>query len=191
MKHLKKFALISYLPFMLFACLNGQKPSKKADTDTTTEMLLDTKAVTNSIDTQSVKTVVTDKTNPLELITIIRNFQRKNVRDSWGTQLGECFSDEDLTTFQQGTVFRILDELKKDKVFSALLETIRQLSSSKKNNLLTTAESTYRQPWSELGLNPAAASRKELLRGQTIAGSIAERSIAEAIVGYVRGKLYQ
>lgn len=191
MKRLKKLAFITVLSFLLFDCSNEQKRSSERNVDSPTlTPAIDTQPIAAAADTQRVThTVVTDRTNPQELISIIKNYQRKIVRDSWGIQLGEAYTNDDLAVFNQGSVFRILDELKKDKVFSDLIKTIKQLPPSQQTDLLNNAENTYRQRWSVLALDPATATRTQLLTGQTEAGSTAERSIAEAIVGYVKGKL--
>ncbi|MCA1614567.1 MAG: hypothetical protein LC795_10600 [Acidobacteria bacterium] len=87
-----------------------------------------------------------------------------------GIQAGQCFTDNDLNRFKTDkTVDKIVDDLKKDKDFLAIIESIKGMQGERAA-LLDRALQTYRKTWGELNLNPATASAEELRKGQTEAG---------------------
>lgn len=114
-----------------------------------------------------------------ELIDIIKQQQRNNVRESYGILAGQCFTDEDLDRFNAAGVARtIAEKLKQDKQFIEVVSAIKKMDPSERQKLLNTCLQTYHQTWQQL--------RRISSAGQTEAGQQAEREIAEAIVNAVK-----
>lgn len=125
--------------------------------------------------------------DPEKLIAVIAKLQRDNVSDSAGLMAYQCFTDDALTEFKKANIpDQVAEDLKHDAEFLSLVLTIKAMSPPNRQKLLSRASGTYRRTWAQLGLNPALASQDELRRGQTAAGSEAERLIAEAIVDLVK-----
>lgn len=162
----------------LVSCNSDSKETKK-------EIVFD--SFPPSVDTLLPENlIVADATNPDELINIIKQLQKKYVRESWGLQEGECFTESDLKEFRNSkVVYNIISTLQKDKNFRALIDVINRLPSNRRSEFLSRAENTYKKTWRELNLNPATSTRAELLTGQTEAGAEAEKDITQAIVSLV------
>lgn len=119
------------------------------------------------------------KAKPEELISIIQEQQRKNVKESWGELAHQCFTDNDLARFVQNkTTEQITESLKRNPEFLDVVLAIRQMEPSKRKTLLISADKPLRRTWAELG----RISRE----GQTEAGQEAERRIATAIINLVK-----
>jgi gas vesicle protein len=119
------------------------------------------------------------KAKPEELISIIQEQQRKNVRESWGELAHECFTDNDLDRFVQNKATeRITESLKRDPQFLDIVLAIRKMQPGERSALLISADKPLRPTWREIG----RISRE----GQTEAGQDAERMIATAIVNLVK-----
>lgn len=119
-----------------------------------------------------------------ELIEIIKEQQRLNVRESYGEMAYQCFSDDDLGRFIQAKVpDRVIENLKKDNQFIEVVLAIKKLSSNERQKLLDESLNTYKPTWAQLG--------KISRDGQTEAGQKAERMISETIVNLVRDLIEQ
>lgn len=117
--------------------------------------------------------------NPEELISIIQEQQRKNVKESWGELAHQAFTDDDLTRFVQNkTAERITNSLKRDPHFLDVVFAIRKMEPGRRLELLISADKPLRLTWAQLG----RISRE----GQTEAGQEAERMIATAIINLVK-----
>ena len=115
---------------------------------------------------------------PEELISIVQEQQRKNVKESLGELAHQCFTDNDLARFVRNkTTERITDSLSGDPEFLDVVLAIRKMELSKRKNLLISADKPLRPTWAE----PGRISRE----GQTEAGQDAEKRIATAIVSLV------
>src|SRR5258707_750416 len=102
----------------------------------------------------------------------------------------EAFTDVDLNQFiRDKKTDEIVERLKRDNDFNALVNAIKEMDSEKRMDLLHRASKAYRNSWSELHLNPETASADELRKGQTVAGMKAEKLIAETVVDLVRKDL--
>lgn len=124
---------------------------------------------------------------PEQLIDTIKRLQGKYVRDSTGTEAGQCFTDDDFDEFnKQKKTAEIVGELQNDKDFIAIINAVREMDMAKRSALLDKALNTYRKEWRVLKLNPATASPDELLKGQSTAGMKAEKSIAQTVVDLVK-----
>lgn len=137
--------------------------------------------------TPSESPTLSSKANPEQLIAKIKQLQGEYVRDSTGIEADEAFTVDDLNQFiSDKKTTEIVERLKKDNDFRALVNAIKEMGSEKRSDLLDRGLKTYRKPWSELHLNPKTASADELRRGQTVMGSKAEKLIAQAVVDLVR-----
>jgi hypothetical protein len=117
--------------------------------------------------------------NPEELISIVQEQQRKNVKESWGELAHQCFTDNDLARFVRNkTTERITDSLLGAPEFLDVVLAIRKMELSKHKKLLISVDKPLRPTWAEFG----RISRE----GQTEAGQDAERMIATAIVSLVK-----
>jgi hypothetical protein len=116
---------------------------------------------------------------PEQIISIIQEQQRKNVKESWGELAQQGFTDDDLNRFvQTRTTERITDSLKRDPRFLDVVLAIRKMEPSKRSALLISAEKPLRPTWAELGRISS--------EGQTEAGQKVERMIATAIINFVK-----
>ena len=114
-----------------------------------------------------------------KLIAFVKEQQAQYVFDSYGELRGQNFSEEALAEFMQRDVpAQIVAQLENDNNFIAVIEAMKDLHPSERQDLLTRCASTYEQTWAQLG----EISR----RGQTEAGQTAERLIAEAIADLAR-----
>jgi hypothetical protein len=135
----------------------------------------------SSGDSPAPRAVDTEK-----LIQIVQRKEREQVRDSTGAAASQCFTDADLASFRKARIpQKVAATLKKDADFIELVLAIKAMGPSPRQNLLGRAKTTYRLSWDRMNLDPNTASQDELRRGQTSAGSDAERLIAESIVDLV------
>lgn len=111
----------------------------------------------------------------------IREAQRKYVRESWGEQEAQCFTDADYAEFQrQGFPKKIAAEvLGKPDVQAAVL-TLRMMPDTERRRLANSWRKPARPTWAQL--------RRVSREGQTDAGQRAEKDIANAIVDAVLGQ---
>jgi len=118
-----------------------------------------------------------------DLITVIKYYQDKYVRKSYGTYAYQCFTSDDYTSFCNDRVTeKIRSELQKSKLLDKLVGEIGKLEESERNQLLNKGLTTYQPTWSELG--------RISEEGQTIAGQRAQKDIAETIVNLVKSHLF-
>jgi hypothetical protein len=137
--------------------------------------------LSSSVQQPEVKTLLPrePRAKPEELIPIIQERQRNNVRESWGELAHQCFTDNDLARFvQNNATERITESLKREPEFLDVVLAVRQMEPSKRKTLLISADKPLRRTWAEMG----RISRE----GQTEAGQEAERRIATAIVNLVK-----
>lgn len=114
-----------------------------------------------------------------ELVKTIRATQTKYVRDSWGEKANQSFTDLDLEKFYADRILdRISNELKSDKRFAPVAQTIRSLPAQQRDEILDRAAKIYKPTWEQLG--------KIDRSGQTDAGQKAEREIARTIVALIK-----
>lgn len=124
------------------------------------------------------------KNQETELIEIIKQKQKKYVKESYGEAANQCFTDIDLKKFKKSDKIQIIiDELKNDKRFIAAVSALNNLPPDEQQELLDSAMSTYKPTWAELG----EISRK----GQTDAGQEAEKLIAEAVVNLIKKVMHK
>lgn len=112
------------------------------------------------------------------LIEIIKAQQSIYVKESWGTEAYQCFTDDDFSTFKDSNIpSKINEELKNDNEFISLVFVIKKMPPNDRQKLLTLAKSTYKRTWDEMG----RISRE----GQTDTGQKAEKLIAKGIVDLI------
>jgi hypothetical protein len=121
---------------------------------------------------------IQSEVNPKELITIIKDQQASYVKDSWGPESYQCFTDVDLDNFNSSKIpEKISYNLKKDAKFIDLVLAIKQMPASKWKELKEICLKTYKPTWAEQGgINK---------NGQTDAGQKAEKKVANTIVKLV------
>lgn len=115
------------------------------------------------------------RVKPELLAEIIMEQQRKNIKESYGEQAYQCFTDEDLRQFVQNeTPQKVTDALKWDNRFIDLVLAIKDMNPSDRQKFLNSCLRPLRQTWAQLGrISP---------EGQTEAGQRAEMMIATSIV---------
>ena len=117
-----------------------------------------------------------------DLISVIKYYQDKYVRKSYGIYAYECFTDIDFNAFIDNKITeKIRDELKKSRLLDKLVKDFRGLNETERNQLFNRGLATYQPTWSELG--------RISEEGQTLAGQKAQKDIADAIVNLVRERL--
>jgi hypothetical protein len=178
----KGFLALLFLTFSLFlmACSNRQGPTA-ANANSTLPPPAKPPQPASEPPTNS------PRVNPERLIDIIKQLQMEFVRESFGLESGECFTDVDLSKFmREKKTAEIVRRLNNDKDFLALVNVIREMKSEDRSALLDKAQKTFKKTWRELRLDPQAASADKLREGQTDAGQKAERLIAQTVVNLVR-----
>ena len=117
-----------------------------------------------------------------DLISVIKYYQDKHVRKSYGEYDGECFTDVNYKTFREDKITeQITNELRKSNLLKELVKEIGKLNEAEREKLLNRGLSTYQPTWSELG--------RISVEGQTIAGQRAQKDIAQTIVDLVKNEL--
>jgi len=117
------------------------------------------------------------KPMPEKLIEIIKEKQRQNVKP--GNSENDCFTDEDLSKFIKGKKQdMIVSDLMKDNSFIELVIVIKEMTPTKRQELLDLCAETAKPTWDDLG--------KISAEGQTKAGNEAEILIAKALSDKVR-----
>jgi hypothetical protein len=113
------------------------------------------------------------------IVQIIKKAQAAKVRESWGENPNQCFTDIDLKAFHRDNVPKIIAEnLRQDARFLKLVASMKNLSAVQVQDVLDTGAKTYKPTWAQIGRIDR--------QGQTDAGQTAEREIAEAIVRAVK-----
>jgi hypothetical protein len=122
------------------------------------------------------------------IITKIQQLQRQHVKLSYS--ITNCYTDVDFKKFQRdGITGQITRQLRTDRGFLNIVSSLNRMSPDALTAILDSATNTYKKTWAALGFDPATTPRQELLKGQTDAGSEAERLIAEAVVNLVHEML--
>lgn len=108
------------------------------------------------------------------LIDIVKSYQKRLVKESYGEKPSECFTDRDLEGFRdRGEVKKVIEFLRKDRRFLSAAQSLKVLPQLQREDFLKRVSATYKPTWGQLG----GIDRK----GQTDAGQQAEREIATAI----------
>lgn len=116
---------------------------------------------------------------PAEIISIIEEEQRTQVKESWGELASQCFTDDDLKRFVSNkTAEAIVERLKRTPRFLNVVMSIRHLTTAERAELLFSAEKPLRPTWAQLG--------RITREGQTEAGQNTEKIIASSIIRIVR-----
>jgi ribosomal protein S18 len=117
-----------------------------------------------------------------DLISVIKYYQEKHVRKSYGTYAYQCFTSDDYTSFCNDKITeKIRSELKRSKLLDKLVNEIGKLGESERTQLLNKGLTTYQPTWSELG--------RISEEGQTVAGQQAQKEIAATIVNLMKDEL--
>jgi hypothetical protein len=119
-----------------------------------------------------------------KLIDLIKREHNKNVKKSTGTMAYQCFTDDDLARFRaSGRAKKVVEGLKTDKEFIAVVAAIREMPEESRRELLAKARGTALPTWAQLGyIDPEG-------KGQTEAGQTAQLAISAAIVEAVQEML--
>lgn len=110
---------------------------------------------------------------------IVKEQQRKHVKESYGELAYQCFTDADLQRFKDTkSAERIAEGLKTQKDFLQIVLALKRLPTPECQAILDRSQKPLRPTFSELG--------KISREGQTEAGQNAELLIAEAVVRMVK-----
>jgi len=111
-----------------------------------------------------------------KLATLIRREESRNVKKSTGIYAYNCFTDDDLAWFRKsGRVQKIVNALKNDVQFQAVVAAIAELSESARAEVLAKARKIAQPTYAMVGLVDTSG------KSQTDAGRTAELEIAAAI----------
>jgi hypothetical protein len=120
----------------------------------------------------------TIKAKPSKLADFIRTEQSKYVKESFGEEAYESFTQKDLDSFtKEKRPAQIVAELRHNNEFLDIVRAIKAMPPAERQRLLASSRELSHPTWRELG----RISRE----GQTDAGQQAERMIAKAIVAEV------
>lgn len=116
--------------------------------------------------------------DPYKLINIIKTKQQRYVKESYGIQKHQAFTEEDLDKFEKANIpLKITKSIKNDSDFIDVVLSIKKLPRSERQDLIKIGFSTYKRTWGEIG--------KISKDGQTDAGQLAEKMISSAIMNLV------
>lgn len=112
---------------------------------------------------------------PQTLDEVIKQEKHTSVRDSYGENRNECFTDDDLANFKRNNVpGSIVRRLRESQDFVNIILDLKSKSEPERHALLLAGRSSYQPTWEEIGsISPA---------GQTRAGQDAQRIIGATIV---------
>lgn len=116
---------------------------------------------------------------PEELVSIIQEQQKAQVKESSGQQEWQCFTEDDLKRFVDNKKLdSITEQLKHTPRFLNVVLGVRLMEPGHRAELIRSADKPLRPTWSQLGrISP---------EGQTDSGQNAEKMIASAIVRLVK-----
>lgn len=119
-----------------------------------------------------------------KLTALIVREERKNVKKSTGIYAYNCFTDDDLARFREsGRVQKIVEGLKNDAQFKAVVAAVAELSESGRAEVLAKARKTAQPTYAMTGfIDPSGNS-------QTDAGRTAQLEIAAAICDSVQAAI--
>jgi hypothetical protein len=108
----------------------------------------------------------------------IKTAQKDNVRVSWGTRAGECFTDMDYQKFKTEQVpLKIAQSLRSDRAFLEGVLALREKPAAEREKFIQSCRRSLHLTWAELGhIGPD---------GQTDAGQAAELDIANAVADMI------
>jgi hypothetical protein len=120
--------------------------------------------------------------SPDRIIGIIKEQQSIYVKESIGQMDYQCFTESDLQNFISKNIPNVIKlNLQKSNEYLTVVLAIKEMDPVARQNLLMSAQSTFKPTWEELG----EISKK----GQTEAGQNAEKLIAQAIVDLTKSLL--
>ncbi len=103
-----------------------------------------------------------------KLNNVIKNLQKKYVRESSGTRKGKNFTEQDFDQFMQTKKMdEVIVQLNNDNNFKAMARTIRMMEPAQRMKLLSNARKTYRKTWKDLDFDPSNAPSDSLRKGQS------------------------
>jgi hypothetical protein len=121
--------------------------------------------------------VVTGKPDKLRLI--IQTEEKKYVKESYGEEAYQSFTQKDLDSFtKENRPAQIVAELEHNNEFLDVVHEIKVMPAAERQHLLDSCRELSHPKWGELG--------KISREGQTDAGQQAERMIATAVVAKVQ-----
>ncbi len=111
----------------------------------------------------------------ITLHALIARLQRENVRASWGPNLGECFTNQDLQEMiSTRKATKVAETLRHSKSFLKIAKRMNSLAESDRISVEDSLRSALHKTWTERGKVDA--------NGQTVAGVQAELMIASAVI---------
>lgn len=146
------------------------------------ELKSEVKGIHNTISSSNLsgsgQLSVSVKVQPEKLIEIIKQQQALYVKESWGSEAYQCFTDNDLKKFKESKVTqKITQELRTDNKFIDVVLAIKTIPKGNWQDLKESSLITFKPTWSKIG--------KISREGQTETGQQAEKMIAKAIVDLV------
>jgi hypothetical protein len=116
--------------------------------------------------------------NENDVVTAIKIAQKNNVRESYGEEANECFTDVDYQEFEARNVaLKIARSLRSDRKFMEGVLALRQKPAPERKAFIQSCRRALRPTWAEQGyIGPD---------GQTDAGKAAELDIANAVASMV------
>jgi len=113
-----------------------------------------------------------------DIVELIKQSQRENVRESYGEWAGQCFTDEDYQAFTMyNRPQKIASALKGNRKFMEAVLALKAMPEEERNQFVSGCRRPLRPTWAQLGrISP---------EGQTVAGQRAEIDIANAVADTV------
>jgi hypothetical protein len=116
--------------------------------------------------------------NENDVVTAIKIAQKTNVRESYGEEANECFTDVDYQEFKARNMpLKIAQSLRSDRKFMEGVLALRERPAAKRKVFIQSCRRALHPTWAEQGhIGPD---------GQTDAGKAAELDIANAVANMV------
>ncbi len=168
MRYLNYFLFVLLILFSVACRADSEKVMAENETLPEVKFIKEIEEIEEEI--LIVEKEYTSKESETKFLDLIKELQKKHVFDSFGKLSGECFTDRDLEYFLSMNISaNIYQDLIEDSYVQQIVMSIENWDVFKKKAL-----NYYERTWSENGVVSRA--------GQTMAGSEAEKLIAEAVV---------
>ena len=129
-----------------------------------------------SLVAQSACDAPADPRAPEDLISYIRAAEATEIRESWGEEVGECFTWTDYDAFiRANRPATVANQLKSSPQFRKLAGMIRAMPQPEREKLLARARETARPTWAMIGrISPDGTTDAGRKAGLLLAGAITD-----------------
>ncbi len=116
------------------------------------------------------------------LLKFVKKQQHRFVRESWGEQAEECFTDLDLLALRQQIASdEVAKRIRADEEFASVVDALKKTNANERKTIFHAAMQVYRRTWREMGYIDQVNRS-----GQTEAGQQGDRLVGQLTIDLVR-----